>query len=176
MQRTFTLRVLRTRNKENRMPTSSPLPSTALFAALLLLALPATAAFPGSPNRPFAPGEEKAHPAKRHLERLADFLDLDAAQRTRAAAILDAARDRVEPLREEGAQAHRRLRDAVASRDRHAIADAVLSLDAMRDELREVRTEVADQLATVLTAEQAARFAVLREWLEERGRQPLRQR
>lgn len=143
-----------------------------LLTAVTLVALAGPLfAFPGGP-RPLGPprgshgaGGDEPPP----LARLTSFLALSADQEDQAKAIFEAARERAEPLRDQGEPLHRQLRQAVEARDREAIADTVLAIDDLRSDLAAIRNQAADQLARILTAEQKQRFAWVREWHDERG-------
>ncbi len=146
-------------------------PLLAVAAATALLAVPAAAMAHGphgggGPHGPGAPGPGFI------VERLAERLELSAEQRADIEALMAAHRARVEPWHEELAAAREAVRGAVEAEtfDEEAIRAAAAEVARLEVELAVERARFGAELGSVLTREQQAALAELRESRRGMGR------
>jgi|CXWL01.1.fsa_nt_gi Spy/CpxP family protein refolding chaperone len=146
---------------------------TLLVAALLLPLAAVAIPIPERPGdrHPFPGGPRFGPPGGGRgafLDRIADYLDLSAEQRTQAKAKMESTRDSATELGEQTRGLRDELRAAVDRGDKAAIGDLVLQLKALRDQAGGVRDRVAADLETILTPQQQVRWQALRDWLDQR--------
>lgn len=154
-------------------------PRAILIAAplALLLALPVAAQpAPGGGHHRRAVGrfDQGTHgPGGGLLGRqMIQFLQLTQDQITQTQALISSLRQQAAPLRAQMKQNRQQLFQLLetASPDPSAVGKLILDQKSLRQQLRDLRQNGADQFAKSLTPDQQARFATLRAWWQARPR------
>lgn len=96
--------------------------------------------------------------------RLAEYLGLDAQQKTAVQQLQLQHREEMKPLWQEGSELRRKLREATEADkpDAQAVGEATLALKAHHDRMKVQRTAFEQKLAALLTPEQKQKFEALK--------------
>jgi Spy/CpxP family protein refolding chaperone len=143
--------------------------------AILTLAL-ATAAFAGPGQRPQAgpggPGNPQGQrgPGGALLspQLIAEFLNLSDAQKSQAQALHESQRTAIEPLREQLRANRQAIGTAVDAGNAQQAGQLLIAGKAIRDQIKAAHDTFATQFEAMLTAEQKAKWAVVKELMELR--------
>jgi Spy/CpxP family protein refolding chaperone len=136
-----------------------------LFLFVLIIA---TAAF----AQPQPGGRRPGHSPRE--AGLVEILDLTAAQKGQLAELRETERERLEPLLDQQRANHEKVEAALAAGDAGAAGAAMLANYQLRDEIKAAHDAFAAAFAAILTPEQQAKFATLRELRELRESRPRR--
>lgn len=140
--------------------TATALVFGALFS--LLIAAGATAQRgPGRHHGPHGPGGPRGF---MNVDRLADYLDLTAAQKTQVEQIRERMKAALEPLHEE----QRELREAVHTAlennaDAQTVGTAAIAAHQHREKIRALFDQYDGELEALLTPEQLSRWRAMKE-------------
>jgi Spy/CpxP family protein refolding chaperone len=135
--------------------------TTAAIAAFTLAAgLTAALSFAAA-----APGGKHRDPSAGRLERLSRVLDLTADQTAGAKPLAEALKAKVEPLQDSARQQRKALHDLLEAPapDAAQVGQAVLALHETREQAKAAMQEFDRGFTDLLTPEQQARFAALKE-------------
>lgn len=102
------------------------------------------------------------------LAKLADFLALSSEQRASGKQIFERARASSEPLVSELRAKREALEVAIDAGDPVVVGNLVLEIAGLREQLKTQRLATRGELEALLTAEQKARYEVVRSWIDER--------
>jgi Spy/CpxP family protein refolding chaperone len=96
--------------------------------------------------------------------RLAEYLGLDAQQKTAVQQLQQQHRDQMKPAWEEGRELRRKLREATeaAKPDPQVVGEATLALKAHRERMKTDRAAFEQKLLALLTPEQKQKFEALK--------------
>jgi Spy/CpxP family protein refolding chaperone len=113
---------------------------------------------------------------ERRAARLAEYLGLDAGQKTAVQQLQEQHREEMKAVWEEGRELRKKLRDATEAEksDAQAVGEAMLALKAHRERAKAGRAEFEKKLTALLTPEQKQKFEALKaaRGFGRRGRGP----
>lgn len=101
---------------------------------------------------------------ERRAAHLAEYLGLDAQQQAAVRQLQVQQREAMKPLREEGGELRRKLREATEAEkpDAQAVGEATLALKAHRERIKGERAAFEQKLVALLTPEQKQKFEALK--------------
>jgi Spy/CpxP family protein refolding chaperone len=138
-----------------------------LLVAAAAIAGPQGRQRPGTPATPAHGGGEMLGPAA-----LAEFLGLSDAQQEAAAALRESFRATVQPIHEELRAMREEIEEAVAAGNATKAGELLIASKTLRDQLKAARENLETQFEALLTTEQKAKWEILQELRELRGRGP----
>ncbi len=143
-----------------------------LIAILTLTLAGAALAAPGG-RRPAGPGGPQGQrgPGGQFLspQLIAEFLNLTEAQKTQARTLHESQRATIQPLRDQVRANRAAVRDAVDAGNAQQAGQLLIAGKAIRDQIKAAHDTFATQFEAMLTAEQKAKWAVIKELRDLRG-------
>jgi Spy/CpxP family protein refolding chaperone len=113
------------------------------------------------------PGRHHGHGGHRGLmnvDRLAEYLDLTAAQKTQAEQIREKMKTAIEPLREEQRELFEAVHTALENNaDATTVGTAMIAAHQHREKIRTLHEQYDAELEALLTPEQLSRWRALKE-------------
>jgi Spy/CpxP family protein refolding chaperone len=103
---------------------------------------------------------------------LVEFLGLTEAQQEQITTLRESMHGTISPLAEEMKAKREELREAVTAGSAQQAGDILLAIEALRAQIDAARESFETQFEAVLTAEQKAKWDILQEIRELRGRGP----
>ncbi|HET8798431.1 MAG TPA: Spy/CpxP family protein refolding chaperone [Thermoanaerobaculia bacterium] len=143
-----------------------------LIALVALMLTVAAFAAPG--RRPQAgPGGPQRGPGGGFLspQLIAEFLDLSEAQKTQVQTLRESLRNTIEPLREQMRTNRQAIEAAVDAGNAQQAGQLLIAGKAIRDQIKTAHDNFETQFEALLTAEQKAKWAVVKELMELRRNQ-----